>query len=76
MPICLLTNCTFGKYDIFQMANETKVPPEQREFKPTQVEVNIERWRRAKAAAAIEGKPLYRVVDEALAKYLGEAVSQ
>jgi hypothetical protein len=52
------------------MANKPKITQESKEFKPTQVEVSVERWRLVKALAAIEGKPVYRLVDEALVALL------
>ena len=56
-------------------ANKVTLTQEPRDFKPTQILVHVERWKRIKARAAIEGKPVYRVVDEALAAFLGESIS-
>ena len=52
------------------MANELNVAHEPKVFRPAQIEVEPEQWRKVRAQAALEGRPAYMLVDDALAQYL------
>jgi hypothetical protein len=56
------------------MANKAMVANKPKVFKPTQIEVDEDRWRRMKSAAALQGKTIKQLVDELFADFLGEPI--